>query len=123
MSNNNQTDISAFDSTKIPIAFSPNDFFYLTVGSDMPKDKWCDENKSKPVNCKKVNDTNLNICYQQELCKNRLLADTIFVKRNTHGESDAKLRDIYSQYMNEYMKSVNLGVGIILSLVFIYYNR
>lgn len=123
MSNNNQTDVSAFDSTKIPIAFSPSDFFYLSVGSDMPEDKWCDEIKSKPVNCKKINDTNLNICYQQELCKNRSLADTIFVKRNTHGESDAKLRDIYSQYMNEYMKSVNLGVGIILSLVFVYYNR
>jgi hypothetical protein len=123
MSNNNQTDVSAFDTTKIPIAFSPNDFFYLTVGSDMPEDTFCDENKTKPVNCTKVNDTNLNICYQRELCKNRLLADTIFVKRNTHGESDAKLRDIYNQYMNEYMKSVNLGVGIILSLVFIYYNR
>jgi len=120
---NNQTDVSPFDTTKIPIAFSPNDFFYLTVGSDMPKDKWCNEIKSKPVNCNKVNDANLNICYQQELCKNRLMADTIFVKRNNHGESDAKLRDIYSQYMNEYMKSVNLGVGIILSLVFIYYNR
>jgi hypothetical protein len=120
---NNQTDVSVFDSTKIPIAFSPSDFFYLTVGSDMPEDNWCKDNKSKPVNCKKVNDANLNICYQQELCRNRSLADTIFVKRNTHGESDSKLKDIYSQYMNEYMKSVNLGVGIILSLVFIYYNR
>jgi hypothetical protein len=123
MSNNNQTDVSAFDSSKIPIAFSPNDFFYLNVGSDMPEDKWCKDNKSKPVNCSKVNSANLNICYQQELCRNREMADTIFTKRNTHGESDAKLNDIYGQYMNEYMKSVNLGVAIILSLMFVYHNR
>jgi hypothetical protein len=115
--------MSTFDTTKIPIAFSPTDFFYLTVGKDMPKDKWCDENKTNPVNCTKVNDATLNICYQQELCANREMADAIFVKRNTHGESDVKLKDIYSQYLNEYMKTINLGVGIILSLSFIYYNH
>jgi hypothetical protein len=120
---NNKSETTIFDSTKIPIAFSPNDFFYLTAGSDMPDESWCDKNKTNQLKCDKLNDVNVDICYQQELCKNRELADHVFTKRNTHGESDAKLKDIYVQYMNEYMKSINLGVGIILASAFIYYNK
>jgi hypothetical protein len=120
---NNKTDVSEFDITKIPIAFSPSDFFYLTVGSDMPLKSWCDNNKNSVENCIKVNKGTIDLCYQKELCANREMADSIFLQRNSHGESDVKLNDIYSQYMNEYMKTINLGVGIILSLAFIYYNR
>ena len=120
---NNKTDLSEFDTTKIPIAFSPTDFFYLTAGSDMPDKNWCDKPENNKTDCSSVNASTLNQCYQQELCANREMADTIFVKRNSHGESDVKMKDIYSQYMNEYMKSLNLGVGIVLSLAFIYYNR
>jgi len=122
---NNKTDVSAFDTTKIPIAFSPNDFFYLTVGSKMPAKSWCDDDNNKPSSddCAKLTSSTFDICYQKELCENRKMADTIFVKRNSHGESGVKLNDIYSQYTNEYMKSLNLGVGIILSIAFIYYNH
>lgn len=115
--------MSKIDNTKIPIAFSPTDFFYLTVGKDMPNQKACDQNTVSTQNCKKINDANFDVCYQKELCSNRDMADTIFVKRNSHSESHVKLNDIYSQYMNEYMKTINLGVGIILSLAFIYYNH
>jgi hypothetical protein len=118
-----QKDAYVFDSTKIPVAFSPNDFFYLSVGSDMPKRSFCEENLNNQQDCTDVNASIVDVCYQQELCKNRTLAESIYTNRNNHGESRAKLNDVYSQYTNEYMKTVNLGGGIILAILFIYYGH
>ena len=110
-------------SSNIVLSYSPMDFFYLSAGTNMPADSVCAEMSSNPTDCANINSTISQACYQQALCQNKDLVNGVINKQNTHAQSDVKLDDTYSQYMNEYMKTVNLGLGIILALVYISYNR
>ena len=113
----------SYNSDKISLSYSPQDFFYLDAGKDMPSESYCTERKNSPYDCTGYTDANYEMCYQQELCQNKELVETVIKKRDTHAESNAKLDDVYSQYMNEYMKTVNLGVAIIIGVIFVFYRH
>jgi hypothetical protein len=108
--------------SNITLSYSPSDFFYLNAKSDLPDQSWCDKAKAKPLDCVNFKDATKEMCYQQELCSNKEMAEYLESKTNHHKESVAKMNDIYSQYMNEYAKTINLSVGMLLSVAFIYYN-
>lgn len=109
-------------SSNVVLSYSPMDFFYLSAGTDMPSDASCKEMSIEVTDCSIITDPISEVCYQQELCKNKELVENIIRKRDSHAQSDVKLDDTFSQYMNEYLKTINLSVGIILALVYISYN-
>jgi len=111
------------NSSNVVLSYSPMDFFYLSAGTDMPADSACSQMSQNPTDCTQVNSAISQVCYQQALCQNKDLVETVIKKRDTHTQLDGKLDDTYSLYMNEYMKTVNLSVGIILALVYIAYNK
>jgi hypothetical protein len=108
--------------SNITLSYSPSDFFYLNVKKDLPEQSWCDDVKTKSLDCVKYTNATKEMCYQHELCENKRMAEYLESKTSDHNESVAKLNDIYSQYMNEYAKTINLSVGMLLSIAFIYYN-
>jgi len=109
-------------SSTVILSYSPKDFFYLSSGKDLPSDASCKEMSIEVTDCSIITDPISEVCYQQELCKNKELVENIMRKRDSHAQSDVKLDDTFSQYMNEYLKTINLSVGIILALVYISYN-
>ena len=111
------------NSSNVALSYSPMDFFYLSAGPDMPSASTCNSMQADPTDCSTVNPLISNACYQQALCQNKDLAETLTRSRDSHAQSDVKLDDTYSQYMNEYLKTVNLGVGIIVALIYIAYNK
>jgi hypothetical protein len=62
-------------------------------------------------------------CYQRELCNNKKLAKEIQKMQNDHLGSDQSLKDSSYIYMDQYIKSINLGVGILLLLGIIFYSK
>lgn len=98
------------------LEYTPADFFYLTNASDMPKGG-CG---STPIAC-----TNISAgvaCYQQELCRNKELVEQMYLKRDKHSSAEAKYTDMQNKYKFEVIKTINLGIGIIASITYIYYN-
>ena len=69
-------------------------------------------------------DSNLDKCYKYELCKNNNLVTTMYDRRNNHLTSGESYEDLQTKYNFAVLKTLNLSVGIIGTLVFIYhYNK
>ena len=47
----------------------------------------------------------------------------MYEKRNKHSEMETKLLDFKSKYKFEVITSINLGIGIIGAIAYIYYTR
>jgi hypothetical protein len=62
-------------------------------------------------------------CYQQELCNNKKLSTEIQKLQNDHLGSDQGLKDSSYLYMDQYIKSINLSIGILLLLGIIFYSK
>jgi steroid 5-alpha reductase family enzyme len=60
---------------------------------------------------------------KQALCQNKKLAEQLYSKQTHHSGEDARWRDINHQYSFEMLKTLNLLIGIVVSGIFIYYNR
>ena len=103
--------------------YTPYDFFYSTNRDDLPKDAVCkvleEEDKQKMLNCDGRNA--MQRCYKYELCKNKDLVEKMYKRRNDHETSEESYRNLHAKYNYGILKSINLSVGIIGSLVFIYY--
>jgi len=110
---------------RIILEYTPGDFFYLSHAANLPSKETCASYHSKPPDCKNVEKTgqNAQICLEHALCKNKYLVEKVHNKQSVHSGEDVKWRDINMQYSDEMLKTFNLIVGIILSGVFIYYNR
>ena len=109
----------------VVIGYSPNDFFWESAkdakdnkGANITDD-WCEQNKGST--CTAWTD-NKN-CYQKELCKNKEYADVFTKAKTSHSGSDGRLFDTQTDYKDKIQTATNLGIGIIASLVFIYYNK
>jgi len=80
-----------------------------TYSSDFPK--W-----------KQWHDLSMN-CYKKELCKNKENATRINQLQNNHLGSDQNYEDSKAIYTIEYMKTINLGIGVVILLLAIYYSN
>lgn len=114
----------------IPLTFNPPDFFYLTPGSGYDPNQCIafsmDSSASLAASLAKCAfsqcaESEYKQCYQQELCRNKELLDTIYLKRDKHLGAEQKLGDFERQYTFSYITTINLSLGVIGSLIFIYY--
>ena len=103
--------------------YTPYDFYYSTNRNDVPKEAICtvleEENKLDMLHC----DGNkpMQKCYQYELCKNKDLVEKMYKHRNDHETSDKSYENLHAKYKYGILKTINLSVGIVGTLVFIYY--
>jgi len=107
-------------SSGIVAAFSPNDFYFMKATNDgsMPDAQTCESLMSEPPqNC---DSDPSDLCVQSELCKNEKNANTLYNLQNKYGGSDQKYVDVKKTYDDALFNSFNLGVGIIISIGFIY---
>lgn len=71
---------------------------------------------------KQWQDLSMN-CYKKELCNNKKNATEINRLQNNHLGSDENYENTKAIYTNQYMKTVNLSVGVIFLLLAIYYSN
>jgi hypothetical protein len=109
----------------IVLEYSPGDFFYVSQKSIMPSNEMCQNYLDASIDCTKTATTgdNYTACLKQALCQNKSLVEQVYNKQNVHSGEDVKWRDLNLQYSAEMLKTFNLLMGIILSGIFIYYNR
>jgi len=109
----------------ISLEYTPSDYYYLTNSADLPSTNKCtDLLTTDAPSCEGATDPLiLQKCYKSELCRNQALVEQMYEKRGKHSKADAKLLDFKSKYQFEIVTSINLGIGIIGTLVYIYYNR
>ena len=106
------------------LEYTPSDFFYLTNKKDVPTSDTCTNLLNSPPDCSSATDpTILKQCYDTELCRNKVLAEQMYNKRGKHSNADAKLTDFQQKYRFEVITTINLGIGIIGTIAYIYYNR
>ena len=106
--------------------YTPYDFYYSTNSADLPSDNKCivlkEENKLNAFKCD--DDSNVEKCYQYELCSNNNLVNTMYDRRNNHITTNESYQNLYTKYNFALLKTFNLSAGIIGTLVFIYqYNK
>ena len=127
----------------IVVGYNKNDFLYALV-NDMPTVEKCnnvyeniDDNACIPfpgnVDVSRLNPNELNQyrlwqdnsgnCLKKELCKNRDYSKKIYKLQNDHLGSDVKYEDTKKLYKNEYMKTINLSIGIIGILAVLFYTK
>jgi len=113
--------------SKINIEYNKNDFFYLTNAKDMSTGGCKYINDVAQVNCGasfKPNDqNNVQLCYQNELCINKKSVDKMYAVKQKHLQYQAQLKDLQTKYQNQMMTTFNLGIGIVGTIVYIYYNK
>jgi hypothetical protein len=116
------------------VDYNPNDFFYQKINeispNDVPNNNDCsqtyiiisDESCKFSTDSKStwVKDASMN-CYKREICKNKLNANEIHKLENNHLGSDQNYINTKAIYMNEYVKSFNLTIGI-LAFIFVLYK-
>jgi hypothetical protein len=107
----------------IVLDYTPADFFYLSL--TMPSDNTCQEYTLNAPDCSTASSdgTNISQCKSQALCQNKALVEQVYSKQNVHSGTDVKWRDLNAQYSVEMQKTANLLIGLVVSGVFIYYNR
>lgn len=108
------------------LSYTPYDFYYSTNRKDLPSNNKCEvlieEKKLNAFNCD--DDATIEKCYQHELCKNNNLVNTMYDRRNNHITTSESYDNIHLKYNFAVLKTINLSVGIISALVFIYhYNK
>jgi hypothetical protein len=107
-------------SSEIVAAFSPNDFFYIKAEKKkkMPTDSSCNKIlKTTPKNC---DAKPTQVCLDAQLCLNKNNANKLYNLQNSHGGSDQRYKDIKTVYNDSLFNCFNLGVGIIITVGFIY---
>lgn len=115
----------------IPLEFAPPDFFYLNPESDYNPTQCAAFSASQsspgysPPSCTSGSSRPEDYarCYQYQLCQNKTLADQLYAKRDKHLASQKKYADYQIQSTFSYITTVNLGIGIIGGLTYIYYNK
>jgi hypothetical protein len=63
------------------------------------------------------------VCYNEEYCKNKNYATQLQTHSQKYLGKNQEYNDMSQIYNSEYIKSVNLMVGIIGVLSFIFYNK
>jgi hypothetical protein len=115
------------NTSNIYIGFSPNNFYYVDAtnrGAEYaPDDSVCGNLISQTLACghNSFKDTSFN-CLQQEMCKNKELAQSLVAEYDNNG-GNVKFLDFQNAYYGYLIKSVNLGVGIAILMYIILWKR
>jgi len=107
-------------SSEIVAAFSPNDFFYVKAEQNktMPAVEKCETLiDNMPMNCD-LNPT--NACVEAELCVNKKNANKLYNIQNKNGGTNQRYSDVKTVFNDALFNSFNLGVGIVVTIGFIY---
>ncbi len=121
------------DYTNVLVGYSANDFFYVKAQNEgeMPSASDCADLKPydaqwdiscNSTNYSSSNDNILN-CNHKELCKNKDKAVVLNQLQHNHIGSDQNYLDTKEEYNTAIVKTVNLGIGIIVLIGLIYTNR
>ena len=112
---------------KVDIEFNKNDFFYKTNAKDMSRAGCSFIQKASDVKCgsnMNFNDkSNVDLCYQNELCINQDLVNKMYEAKEKHLQYQAQFNDLQTKYQNQMLTTLNLGIGIIGTILYIYYNK
>ena len=127
----------------VTVAYSPNDFFYVTSNMTPTDDEcklqysdasWNDTctkcyEKSKNPNFTGTCDLSWNdiktTCYNFQLCKNKEMANLANQQENKYSGSDERYANIQKQYDYAVLNTVNLvsGIAIIGYLTAFYFSK
>lgn len=94
----------------IHVAYSPTDFFYVSAGEVVCTGIANENEKNKCDDYKKAIDTN------------KQHAEWIQTVQNKHSGSDQNHADTHELYLAELQRTANLGVGILGTIMYIYFN-
>ena len=105
--------------------YYPTDFFNSTNANDMPQGfEGCTILKEETKNLVCNEDAGeIYKCYQNQLCLNKSLVDKLYNIRNQHYASEQRYDNVSTKYNFEVVKTVNLLLGVIGSILFIRYNK
>ena len=112
--------------------YYPTDFFNSTNANDMPQGfEGCTilKEETKNLVCSSINENvamptgEIYKCYQNQLCLNKSLVDKLYNIRNQHYASEQRYDNVSTKYNFEVVKTVNLLLGVIGSILFIRYNK
>ena len=111
--------------TNIVVGYSPTDFFYVKAQelSIMPDD--CGSITTPAENQCNADNYNANNvdCMNAALCKNKDNVTLINKLQNKHSGSDQNYLDTNQEYKLTLANSINLGIGILVLIGFIFQNR
>ena len=110
--------------TNIVVGYSPTDFFYVKAQEMNIMPNNCESIRSTEEQCNADNyDKNALNCVNAALCKNKDSATLINKLQNKHSGSDQNYLDTNQEYKLTLTNSINLGIGIIILIGFIFQNR
>lgn len=114
-------------SSRAILEYSPDDFYYLTNSKDIPKNG-CDRlyKITKDMcgsNLDTTDEESVHMCYQNALCQNKTLSAQLFDMQTKHTQFEAQLEDITTKYRYQMSNALYLGMGIIGTIVYVYYNK
>ena len=119
--------LNGYKPSTVFVGYSPNDFFYsnATELGIMPSDSTCKTMKpydtAWDVSCNGVNfpDVSGN-CISKELCKNKDSVNKLLELNKGNNSSDEKYYNIKEQYDTLFMNSINLGIGCLFLVGYIF---
>jgi hypothetical protein len=113
----------------VEVAYSPNDYYYITSGkyddiSELCKstyikdlDKWnsdCCVDYPDKTNSEKCPNWNQDKCYEFEVCKNKEYAGLANTLENNSSGSSERYNNLKKEYQNEIIKTINISASIFL---------
>jgi hypothetical protein len=113
---------------QIILAYNPSDFFYVKAAADerMPDSVQCQSLTTTvtDISCNNTNfASNIQQCFEKELCINKSQADWIRTYQNVNSGSKRTYTDSLELYKDSYLTTINLGIGIIILIGAIVGNR
>lgn len=121
---------------KFNIGYTPNDFFYIdaTTNGWSTDDAVCGNLKisgntysyTNPIwidTCQNDFPDNSFNCTTQQLCLNKMNQAKIRAINSTHNGADKNYVDSKLKYEMTIMDIINLGIGIVFTIIIIYKNR
>lgn len=100
--------------SEIKIEYKPKDFMYYSNNIKKPN--------CKPYSKKRECINHID-CYNMELCKNKDYADKLIEMSRIHSGSSERYLNTKDLYNKEIFNTGNLIFGIVLSCIFLYYNK
>ena len=116
--------------TDFYLSYSPNDFFYESVGNigvtstnnfalnNNECDALLSQNWDNSCNVW-FSDNSLN-CIKLKLCKNKTNAEQLSELETTHASANGKTLDVTNDFQYTFLNTINLSIGILFVFFIIY---
>jgi len=118
---------------KIKVNYDKQDFLYYKYAYDIDKKTElykCENNSiadetelQKVCDRFKLQDGPCSVKFAADICNNKKLADEMLQATVNHSGADELYKNTTSKYNLERLIFLNLGIGVIISLAFIYKNK